>query len=274
MAAQAPSPRSAARAIRADLLTRADPRRAQDTQRYFKETVAALGISLAAVRGAVSGLYREVRKTWSVDDALEFCDVLVRDRNLEVKAVGLELLTKFEKRLEPRHLPRLREWIEKHSGNWATVDEIAPHLLGPLLDRHPGLIPEVVAWTGSPVLWVRRAAAVAFVPHARRGRFLDIAYEIATRLLGSEEDLAHKAVGWLLREAGRTDRNRLESYLLAHGPAIPRTTLRYAIEHFPPRDRRRLLDATRAPAGREARAPGLRAGGREPRRPARRGARS
>ena len=62
---------------------------------------------------------------------------------------------------------------------------------------------------------------------------------------GDREDLAHKAVGWLLREAGRTDRARLERYLLAHGPAIPRTSLRYAIEHFPPRERRRLLEATR-----------------------------
>jgi len=241
-----PSPRAAAREARARLESRANPRKAQDVQRYFKETVAALGIPLPVVRGTVSGLYRDVRKAWSVDDAIAFCDVLVRDRRLEVKAVGLELLGKFEKRLEPRHLPRIQAWLERHSGNWATVDEIAPHLLGPLLDRHPELIPDVRTWTASPVLWVRRAAAVAFVPHARRGKHLDAAYQIATRLLGDREDLAHKAVGWLLREAGRTDRARLERYLLSHGKRIPRTTLRYAIEHFPPEDRKRLMEATRA----------------------------
>ena len=55
----------------------------------------------------------------------------------------------------------------------------------------------------------------------------------------------HKAVGWLLREAGRTDRPRLEKWLRAKGPRLPRTTLRYAIEHFPEPERQALLRDTR-----------------------------
>lgn len=245
MPADAPSPGTAAREMLALLVSRANARRAKDVQRYFKETVAAFGIPLPDVRRAVADLHRAVRRSWTADDAVRFCDLLIRDRRLEAKAVGLELLRKFETGLGPGHLPRLHGWLRSSSGNWATVDEMAPHLLGPLLDRHPELVPAVVAWTGSRILWVRRAAAVAFVLHARRGKHLDAAYEIATRLLGDREDLARKAVGWLLREAGRTDRARLERYLLAHGPAIPRTSLRYAIEHFPPRERRRMLEATR-----------------------------
>ena len=64
-------------------------------------------------------------------------------------------------------------------------------------------------------------------------------------LLDDKEDLIHKAVGWLLREAGKVDRDRLEAYLLAQGTRLPRTTLRYAIEKFPQEDRKRLLEATR-----------------------------
>jgi len=75
--------------------------------------------------------------------------------------------------------------------------------------------------------------------------FRDAAYEVATELLGDKEDLIHKAVGWLLREAGKVDRDRLEAYLLDKGPRLPRTTLRYAIEKFPKEDRKRLLEATR-----------------------------
>ena len=45
----------------------------------------------------------------------------------------------------------------------------------------------------------------------------------------------------MLREAGKTDMPRLERYLRANGPAIPRTTLRYAIERFPEPKRRALL---------------------------------
>jgi 3-methyladenine DNA glycosylase AlkD len=58
-------------------------------------------------------------------------------------------------------------------------------------------------------------------------------------------DVIQKAVGWTLREAGKADANRLERYLRAHGPAVPRTTLRYAIERFPAVKRASLMMATR-----------------------------
>ena len=64
-------------------------------------------------------------------------------------------------------------------------------------------------------------------------------------LAGDGEDLMHKACGWLLREAGKTDPARLEAFLRRHGPALPRTTVRYAIERFDPQRRARLLAETR-----------------------------
>jgi hypothetical protein len=57
--------------------------------------------------------------------------------------------------------------------------------------------------------------------------------------------LIRKAVGWLLREAGKADAGRLERYLRANGPRIPRITLRYAMERFPPAKRRALLKITK-----------------------------
>jgi 3-methyladenine DNA glycosylase AlkD len=86
---------------------------------------------------------------------------------------------------------------------------------------------------------------VTLVPFARRGRLLDTAYELAQEHFTDAEDLMHKAFGWLLREAGKTNPARLREYLCQHGPAIPRTALRYAIERFPARERRWLLEETR-----------------------------
>jgi 3-methyladenine DNA glycosylase AlkD len=94
-------------------------------------------------------------------------------------------------------------------------------------------------------MWVRRASMVGLIPRARRGESLDLVYDIARRLHADGEDLIQKAVGWTLREAGKTDMARLERYLRATGTAIPRTTLRYAIERFPERKRRAILAATR-----------------------------
>src|SRR4029077_3582882 len=93
--------------------------------------------------------------------------------------------------------------------------------------------------------WVRRASIVGLIPRARRGESLDLVYVIARRLHADGEDLIQKAVGWALREAGKTALPRLERYLRANGAAIPRTTLRYAIERFPEGKRRALLAATK-----------------------------
>jgi 3-methyladenine DNA glycosylase AlkD len=121
-------------------------------------------------------------------------------------------------------------------------------LIGPLLVAHPALISRVASWSRHPNLWVRRASAVALLPSVRRGTGLDAAYAVASRLHADSADLIQKAVGWMLREAGKVDERRLERYLRAHGPRIPRTTLRYAIERFPPARRLALLRATRADA--------------------------
>jgi 3-methyladenine DNA glycosylase AlkD len=108
------------------------------------------------------------------------------------------------------------------------------------------------AWSRDRNMWVRRASAVSLIPSLRRGAALDAGYAIAARLHPDREDLIQKAVGWMLREAGKTDMPRLERYLVANGAHIPRTTLRYAIERFAEAKRREILVVT----SRAGRAPG------------------
>jgi 3-methyladenine DNA glycosylase AlkD len=67
------------------------------------------------------------------------------------------------------------------------------------------------------------------------------AYAVAGMLLDDPHDLIHKAVGWTLREAGRHSRTTLLAFLRQHYAELPRTALRYAIEHLPAAQRRRLL---------------------------------
>ena len=90
-----------------------------------------------------------------------------------------------------------------------------------------------------------RAAAVSLIPSVRKGVALDLAYDVAKSLHGDEEDLIQKAVGWMLRDAGKRHPARLERYLRVNGPAIPRTTVRYAIERFSGDLRVELLQSTR-----------------------------
>jgi 3-methyladenine DNA glycosylase AlkD len=75
---------------------------------------------------------------------------------------------------------------------------------------------------------------------------MDAGYEVALRLQDDGADLIQKAVGWMLREAGKVDRARLEAFLLEQGPRPPRTTLRYAIEKSSKEDRKRIREATKS----------------------------
>jgi 3-methyladenine DNA glycosylase AlkD len=74
---------------------------------------------------------------------------------------------------------------------------------------------------------------------------LDTVYKISALLFRDDEDIVQKANGWLLKEAGKTDSCRLKDFLLEHGPRIPRTTLRYAIEKFSVDERRQILAKTK-----------------------------
>ena len=173
---------------------------------------------------------------------------MLREPELEVRGIGILILSAFSREFRPGLTRVARRWFETRLDNWALVDSFCGSVLSPLLEQHPGVERTLRAWSRARSLWVRRAAIVTLVPFARRGRLLDMVYELAQEHFADPEDLMHKAVGWLLREAGKTDLPRLRQFLLRHGPAIPRTTLRYAIERFPVVDRGQLLQVTRPPA--------------------------
>ena len=184
---------------------------------------------------------------WGIEHAMAFADLLIVNRYLEVKVVAIEVVARYHRAFTPALLGRWKRWLAgNHSANWATTDAICGELVGPLLVQYPRLAAEMRAWSKHPNMWVRRASIVGLLPLARKGQALELLYEIAARLHKDTEDLIQKAVGWALREAGKPDVVRLERCLRANGPSIPRTTLRYAIERFPPAKRRALLVATKA----------------------------
>jgi 3-methyladenine DNA glycosylase AlkD len=242
------TPRQLAQRARAQLREAADPRVAEGQRHVFKswEKVALYGIKTPGVQRIERGLYQSVRKAWSYPEALEFCDLLMRGRELEGKTLGLLLAERYHRQFEQDLLGTAKSWLEAGlCDNWAVTDDLATGVLWRLLENFPQLAPRFEAWRRSPNLWVRRAGVVVFVKCAGKGRHLARIYRIVTELLSDSHDLIHKASGWLLREAGKADAARLEKYLIARGPAVPRTTMRYAIERFPEARRRRILEVTR-----------------------------
>ena len=123
--------------------------------------------------------------------------------------------------------------------NWDLVDvSCGPIVGGYLLDRDRAPLYELVQ---SDLLWDRRIAMVGSQHFLKRRETTDL-YRLAEILLPDRHDLIHKAVGWSLREAGkRVDQDELRRFLDQHASIMPRTALRYAIEHFDPAERQRYL---------------------------------
>jgi 3-methyladenine DNA glycosylase AlkD len=89
-------------------------------------------------------------------------------------------------------------------------------------------------------LWKKRIAILATFTFIRQNDFADT-LNIAQLLLSDEHDLIHKAIGWMLREVGKRDLQIEEKFLQRHYRIMPRTMLRYAIERFPERKRKKYL---------------------------------
>ena len=242
------SPQRAAARARRELKRLARPAGEFDARRYFRGDVDLrfYNVGTAAMRAFARSIHTANRRDWSIDHAMAFASILIRDKHLEVKSVGIEVVARYRRDFQPRLLPAWQRWLAQNcASNWATTDAISGCLIGPLLVRHPELVEGMRAWARHRNMWVRRAAAAGLIPAVRSGLGIDVAYDVARQLHPDAHDLIQKAVGWLLRETGKKDEARLARYLRATGASIPRTTVRYAIERFPAATRRALLADTR-----------------------------
>nr|WP_236682678.1 DNA alkylation repair protein [Rickettsia felis] len=94
--------------------------------------------------------------------------------------------------------------------------------------------------TKSEILWERRIAMVVTWYFIKNNQ-LDTTFEIAKLLLNDKHNLMHKAIGWMLREAGKKDEKKLIDFLDRYISQMPRTAVRYAIEKFPKEIRKNIL---------------------------------
>ena len=129
----------------------------------------------------------------------------------------------------------------RHINNWDLVDTSAEHIVGAYLRKRSRKPLYDLAL--SKDLWERRISIMSTFHFIKNDEF-DEALKIAGMLIADTEDLIHKAVGWMLREVGKRDRNAEELFLRKHYQCMPRTMLRYAIEKFPEDLRQQYLRGT------------------------------
>ena len=122
--------------------------------------------------------------------------------------------------------------------NWDLVDLTAPGITGAYAFEHGADMLE--SFAASAHLWEERIAVLSMFPFIRAGQ-IEIPFRMVDRFLAHPHDLMHKACGWMLREIGKRDRAALTDYLRKNKAFMSRTTLRYAIEHYPEPERKAFL---------------------------------
>ena len=198
-----------------------------------------LGIKLSALRELTAAYAAE---PFVADRWLPLLRSPVHEHRLAALVVMAERARRGTlRRGDPAELQHVYETYLANTAyvnNWDLVDVSSKPIVGGHLqhrDRAP-----LYALARSELVWDRRIAIVGSQWFLRAGETEDL-FALAALLLDDRHDLMHKAVGWSLREAGKRDPAALRRFLDAHLRRMPRTALRYAIEHFPEPERKTYL---------------------------------
>jgi len=198
-------------------------------RRYFKFG-AGTGDEFIGVRmGQVFALAKEF-----IDMPLEEIEKLLESPIHEVRVGGVSIMDwqARRKKTPETHRKELFDlYLRRHDriNNWDLVDRSAPYVVGGyLFDKSRKILFKLAQ---SDNIWERRTAIVSTGYFIRQSDTVDT-FKIAEMLLNDDQDLIHKATGWMLRAAGDVDRQKLLDFLDHHAATMPRTLLRYAIEHL------------------------------------------
>jgi 3-methyladenine DNA glycosylase AlkD len=215
-------------------------------QRYFKSGPGEYGEGdefIGVRMGQVFALAKEF-----IDMPPAEIEKLLESPIHEVRAGALSIMDKQGRRkstTEGRRQELFQLYLRRidRINNWDLVDVCAPHVIGRHLADKPRAILYQLA--RSKNMWERRTAIVSTCYFIKQGE-VDDTFGIAELLMRDDQDLIHKATGGWVREAGKRDRRRLLAFLDRHAATMPRTALRYAVEHLGKREREHYMRLRKA----------------------------
>lgn len=219
------------RELRKDIENVADPKKGQFLQKFFTVKDRALGDTFKGLTVPQSRIIAKKYKELSLEEIQKLLEGGIHEERL----IGLLILVnQYSKGDETQKETVVKFYLNNTAfiNHWDLVDSSAHQILGNYLIDGPRDILYKLA--RSKVWWERRIAIIsAFEFILLKKETADI-YKLAEILLNDKHDLIHKAVGWMLREAGkRVSEKELMDFLDKHYTKMPRTMLRYSIERFP-----------------------------------------
>ena len=191
-----------------------------------------LGVTVPNIR-AIAKLHKDI----SIEEIRE----LIQSEWHEVRLCALIIMVEKSKKKDEalcKELFNLYLSQTKQINNWDLVDLSCRFIIGEyLLDKSRDILYQLAQ---SSLLWDNRIAIVSTYAFIRKGQLEDT-YVLSDIMMHHPHDLMHKAIGWMLRETGKRNPERLYDYVMNHRADMPRTMLRYAIEKFSPTERSVLM---------------------------------
>jgi len=217
----------------------ADPERAKQLARYFKTGSGQYGEGDRFYGIRVPDIRKTARQFQELQ--LEEIESLLQSPMHETRLLSLLMLLDRYRVGGESIKEQIFLFYKTHTkriNNWDLVDISAPGIIGVhIFEKDRSLL---FTLAKSSNVWERRIAVIATMYFISKNDLEDT-FTICEKLLTDTHDLMHKACGWALREAGKKDIKRLESFLETHIKRMPRTMLRYAIEKFPEKKRKAYL---------------------------------
>lgn len=220
----------------------ANEKHAETMQWFFKTGKGEYGEGDKFV-GIKVPVQRQIAKKF-LDLENEDLKILLNSKIHEERLIALLILVDKYQKATDKIKGKVYKFYLRNSkkiNNWDLVDLSAPKIMGEHLLKNDKQI--LFKFARSKKLWERRIAIISTYTFIKNKQF-KTTLQISDILLNDDHDLIQKAVGWMLREVGKKDLVLLERFLKVRYKKMPRTMLRYSIEKFPEKKRKKYLKGT------------------------------
>lgn len=218
--------------IRQVLSDNVDEKTLATGQNFFKEKIKFYGVRVPTVNKISKEVFQQI-KDRAKTEIFSLCEELWKSGYNEEAWIACNLSYYISKDYDPSDFYVFERWVNNYVTNWGSCDTLCNHTVGTFIEMYPQYISELKKWTYSDNRWMKRAAAVTLIIPARKGMFLNDIFEIADILLLDNDDLVQKGYGWMLKAASEAYQKEVFDYVMSKKVAMPRTSLRYAIEKMP-----------------------------------------
>jgi 3-methyladenine DNA glycosylase AlkD len=227
--------------IRKEIIFRGNADVKRVTKKFFKEKIETCGLKSKDVAVIAKDYFQKI-KDLPKEKIFKLSEELWRSGNMEEAIVAIRWSHFLRKEYGRNDFKIFEKWVKNYLNNWAVCDTFCCCVMGDFLAKYPEYVKRVKKWVKSENRWVRRASAVSLIAPARKGFFLEEAFEIADSLIEDVDYMVQKGYGWLLKECSKTHQEEVYNFVIKRKDAMPRTAYRYALEKMPPALRAKAME--------------------------------